>query len=150
MRSRRGKYLLEPAGSFPVIPMIDVILNLLIFFMLISRYLPPSLNVALPQAASASVDDRTAIALSIDGQGKLAVDGVASSWDELPSLLVNHDPDTQVRIAADKGVDYDYVVRAMDAAGKAGLTHIALETATDQDNPPVQGEAVKSPEIDYD
>ena len=52
MRRRRGSYLLEPAGTFPVIPMIDVILNLLIFFMLISRYLPPSLNVALPQAAS--------------------------------------------------------------------------------------------------
>src|SRR5688572_29745416 len=101
--------------------MIDVMLCLLIFFMLISRYLPPSLNVALPQAASASVDDRPAVAIAIDLKGGLTVNGDAQSWDALPGLLEGKDPATQVRIAADRGTDYDYVVQAMDAAGKAGL-----------------------------
>ncbi|MDQ3023258.1 MAG: biopolymer transporter ExbD [bacterium] len=146
MRRRRGSYLLEPAGTFPVIPMIDVMLNLLIFFMLISRYLPPSLNVALPQAASASVDDRPAVAISVDIQGDLVVDGAPADWDALSGLLEGHDPQTQVRIAADRGTDYDYVVRAMDAAGRAGLVHIALET-----EPTGAGIVpVTSPEVNYD
>lgn len=139
MRRGRGRpsYLLEPAGSFPVIPMIDVMLCLLIFFMLISRYLPPSLNVSLPQAASASVDDRPAVAIAIDVDGGLTVDGDAQGWDTLPALLDGRDAGTQVRIAADRGTDYDYVVQAMDAAGKAGLVHIALETEPVADTAPV-------------
>ena len=145
MRRKRGSYLLEPAGTFPVIPMIDVMLNLLIFFMLISRYLPPSLNVALPQAASASVDDRPAIAISVDVHGGLAVDGQAQDWEALPGLLEGKDPATQVRIAADRGTDYDYIVKAMDAAGKAGLVHIALET-----EPVAETGGVTQPPLDYD
>jgi biopolymer transport protein ExbD len=125
--------------------MIDVILNLLIFFMLISRYLPPSLNVALPQAASASVDDRPSIAISVDVKGGLAVDGEPQQWAALPKLLSGRDPRTQVRIAADRNTDYDYVVKAMDAAGKAGLVHIALETQPEGAPPPVTEGAV-----DYD
>ena len=144
MRKRRS-YLLEPAGTFPVIPMIDVMLCLLIFFMLISRYLPPSLNVALPQAASASVDDRPAVAIAIDLKGGLTVNGDAQPWDALPGLLEGKDPATQVRIAADRGTDYDYVVQAMDAAGKAGLVHIALETEPVADSAPVTEDTV-----DYD
>jgi biopolymer transport protein ExbD len=137
VRRGRGSYLLEPAGSFPVIPMIDVMLCLLIFFMLISRYLPPSLNVALPQAASASVDDRPAVAIAIDLEGGLSVDGEPQAWDALPALLDGREAGTQVRIAADRGTDYDYVVQAMDAAGKAGLVHIALETEPVADSAPV-------------
>jgi biopolymer transport protein ExbD len=125
--SRSSGKILAEAGGLPMTPMIDIVLLLLIFFMLISRYLPPSLNVALPQAASASVDDRPAVAIGIDVDGALAVDGTSQDWDALPGLLAGQDPATQVRIAADKGTDYDYVVRAMDAAGKAGLVHIALE-----------------------
>jgi biopolymer transport protein ExbD len=33
-----------------------------------------------------------------------------------------------VRIAADKVADYDFIVRALDAAAQAGLARIALET----------------------
>jgi biopolymer transport protein ExbD len=138
--------------------MIDVILNLLIFFMLISRYLPPSLNVALPQAASASVDSRPGIAISIDLRGKLAVDGNDEPWEALPALLKGRDPETQVRISADRSADYDYVVRAMDAAGKAGLVHIALETAPAKDGAPAaenippadDSQPVMQPNVDYD
>jgi biopolymer transport protein ExbD len=128
VKRRSAEDILSSSAGLPMTPMIDVVLLLLIFFMLISRYLPPSLNVALPQAASAAVDDRPAVAISVDVQGRLAVDGTSVPWEQLPGLLEGRDPATQVRIAADRGTDYDFVVQAMDAAGKAGLVHIALET----------------------
>jgi biopolymer transport protein ExbD len=131
-RSRRGSYLLEPAGSFPVIPMIDVMLNLLIFFMLISRYLPPALELTLPQAANAQPTSSDAVRISIQRSGALALDGTALEWDNLPVQLAQHSAETQVHIAADKGASYDYIVRALDAAAQAGLQRIALETTPAQ------------------
>ena len=121
--------MLESGGGLPFAPMLDVIFLLLIFFMLITRYLPPSLSVTLPEADSSAVDDRPSVMISIDEEGLLAVDGVEYQWDALPRLLDGSDPETAVRIAADKGTDYELVVQAMDAAGQAGLTRIALETA---------------------
>ncbi len=131
----RGNYLGAPSQGFPVIPMIDVIFNLLLFFMLISRNLPPALSVALPEADAATpTDNPPSIAISINSNGDMMLDGELTQWTELQALLqgIAAAPDgasTQVRIAADKDVDYDYVVRALDAAAQAGLTQVALETS---------------------
>lgn len=125
---KRKSVLVESGGGLPVAPLVDVVLLLLIFFMLVTRYLPPSLQVTLPEASAAEGVDKPAISLSIDMEGRLSYDGQLVPWEELPQLLAGADPETQVRIAADRAVDYDYVVRALDAAAAAQLTHIALET----------------------
>jgi biopolymer transport protein ExbD len=131
---RRGRYLLEPAGSFPVIPMIDVMLNLLIFFMLISRYLPPALELTLPEAAAGQPTSSDAVHIAIERSGALSVEGAAAQWEALPALLAGRGAETPVHIAADKAADYAYVVRALDAAAQAGLSRIALETSPGTDN----------------
>jgi biopolymer transport protein ExbD len=109
--------------------MIDVMLNLLIFFMLISRYLPPAIELTLPQAASGQPAVNDAVQISIQRSGAVAVDGKAADWASLPGLLAGRSVQTQVHIAADKDVSYDYVVKALDAAAQAGLQQVALETA---------------------
>ncbi len=124
----RRRYLLESSGGLPVAPLVDVVLLLLIFFMLITRYMPPSLSVNLPEASAAQPDDHPSVVLSIDAEGQLAVDGEEFSWEALPRLLADRDPETRVRIAADKAVDYDFIIRAMNAAAEAGLPRIVLET----------------------
>jgi biopolymer transport protein ExbD len=124
----RRRYLLESSGGLPVAPLVDVVLLLLIFFMLITRYMPPSLSVNLPEASAAQPDDHPSVVLSIDAEGQLAVDGEDFAWEALPRLLADRDPETRVRIAADKAVDYDYIIRAMNAAAEAGLPRIVLET----------------------
>ena len=124
----RKPVLVESGGGLPVAPLIDVVLLLLIFFMLVSRYLPPSLSVTLPEASAAQVSDRPSVALSIDAAGRLSVDGQLTDWPSLPHLLAGRQPETEVRVAADKTTDYDLIVRALDAAAQAGLTHVALET----------------------
>lgn len=121
--------VIPPATSgFPIIPMVDIMLMLLLFYMLVSRYLPPTLAVQLPEATAGEVDTRPALELSIDELGGLALDGAPIDWTALPGLLAGKDPETLVRIAADSRTNYDYVVKALDAAAGASLTHIALET----------------------
>ncbi|MCC7477331.1 biopolymer transporter ExbD [bacterium] len=143
----RGNYLTAPSQGFPVIPMIDVIFNLLLFFMLISRNLPPALSVALPEADAATpTDNPPSIAISINTAGDLMLDGELTQWEDLGPLLQSiaaapEGGSTQVRIAADKDVGYDYVVRALDAAAQAGLTQVALETS-----PSVPAGAQSSPQ----
>jgi biopolymer transport protein ExbD len=124
---KQRSFMLEPSGGFPMTPMIDIVLQLLIFFMLISRYLPPTLNVELPQASSAVAQDRPALSIAIDAEGRLSVDGRDTVWDGLSAMLAGRDPETVVRISADRQVDYAYVVRALDAAAQASLPHVALE-----------------------
>lgn len=126
---RSGSYLVESGAALAVAPLVDVVLLLLIFFMLVSRYLPPTLSVTLPEAATATMVDRPAVSVSIDVEGRLTVDGRELKWDALPGALSGRDERTQVRIAADRATDYDYVVRVMDTAAAAGLVHIALETS---------------------
>ena len=125
---KKKPYLVESSQGLPVAPLVDVVLLLLIFFMLVTRYLAPSLSVTLPEAAASQVDDQPSITITIDEDGNLAVDGDMYQWAALPRLLENRDPDTQVRIAADKETDYDFIVRALDLSAAAGLSHIALET----------------------
>ena len=120
--------LVESSGGLPVAPLIDVVLLLLIFFMLVSRYLPPTLTVTLPEAAASQFEDRAAVTLSIDSGGRLSVDGQLTAWEDLALRLAEHEPATQVRVAADRAVEYEYVIRALDAAAQAGLSHVALET----------------------
>ncbi|MCH7471989.1 biopolymer transporter ExbD [bacterium] len=125
---KSSSYLLEGGATLPLAPLIDVVFLLLIFFMLITRYLPPTLAVTLPEASTAAVSERPGISVSIDLDGTLSLDGSLIPWDALPGLLSGRDPEAQVRISADRGTDYGYVVRALDAAAGAGLRHVALET----------------------
>jgi biopolymer transport protein ExbD len=126
----RRSVLVESGGGLPVAPLIDVVFLLLIFFMLISRYLPPSLAVTLPEASQAALDtEPPVVVVSISRDGGLSVDGEVLDWDALaPRLMLVEDTTTQVRIAADREVDYSYVVSALDAAASAGLRRVALET----------------------
>jgi biopolymer transport protein ExbD len=122
--------LVDSSGGLPVAPLVDVVLLLLIFYMLVSRYLPPTLAVSLPEASTAQHEHSPSVSLSIDRQGRLSMDGRLTEWDDLALLLAEYEPSTRLRIAADKAVDYEYVVRALDAAAQAGLVRIALETVT--------------------
>lgn len=126
MRSK--PYLLEPGHGFPVIQMIDILLLLLVFFMLMNRSLPPSLSVALPRASTSREDDRAAVAITIGSTGQVMLNGALTDWDLLAGQLTGRDPETLVRISADRSTNYDFVVKAMDAAAKAELRNIALET----------------------
>ena len=56
-------------------PLVDVVLLLLIFFMLITRYMPPSLSVNLPEASAAQPDDHPSVMLSIDSSSGMPCRG---------------------------------------------------------------------------
>jgi biopolymer transport protein ExbD len=103
-----------------ILPMIDVIFAILVFFMVSSLYLTRSegLPVNLPRASTAEVQKTKQITVSLDKQGKLTVDGKSAQINQLKTeikkLISAESSNTIVVINADKVVEYGRVVDVMD------------------------------------
>ena len=110
-------------------PMIDMVFNLLIFFMVITNFAQEErdLPVQLPAGSEAmplTVKPKE-IFVSIDKDGRYFVRSKLLTEQELGKLLVDsaiNNPTRQaVRIRADERSDWKYVARAMYLCNQAGI-----------------------------
>ncbi len=115
-------------SNIELTPLIDVVFQLLVFFLLTSSFIQPSLRLELPQGGAMDEADPTPILLEIDAEGNLAIDGrrIARETlrDELEKSLA--DGRTAVRLSGDRGMAYGVFVEALDAARAAGAAHFDL------------------------
>ena len=120
-----------------LIPFIDVLLVILIFLMLSTTYSKfTELQVALPVADAEQARDRAReiiVAVSADGRyavNRKAVDG--RSVDVLAAELVaaGATRDSTLIVSADAAAAHQSVINVMDAARRAGLTHLTFATQT--------------------
>ncbi len=115
-----------------IIPMIDTMLFLLVFFMIasLSMTFQRGLPVNLPHAASARDEIKQVFTLTLTKEGKLYFDKeeVASTADIALRLTTQSKGDTQVSVVinADRAVDYGRVIDLMDAVRQAGVTRCAV------------------------
>jgi len=112
-------------------PMIDIVFQLLIFFLLTSIYAKPVLPVSLPEASSSIVKEETDITISIDNSKQIYLNNhlVPDSQlrIEIQKLLENR-TDKSVHLMADKTVDFGQVIDVMDRAKQAGAGDISVVT----------------------
>lgn len=125
----------RPEASIELTPLIDVVFLLLIFFMVSTSFVREArIAVDLPEAAGDAPDGEAGPALSIDAAGGYAVNGRALADGEVATLvgalrpLARADGRSQLLIAADAGATHRAVVRAMDAARRAGIARIDIAT----------------------
>lgn len=120
--------------------LIDVVLLLLIFFMVSTSFVKQSqINISLPQAdSSAAVEEPPEqIDIMITSTGTFLVNG---------RELINNRPGTirnalqkvskgnnklPMTISADANAKHQYVVTAMDVAGRLGFVQISIATVND-------------------
>ena len=130
-------------GEINVVPYIDVTLVLLIIFMITTPMLQTGVEVDLPQAESAMVEQKEGeppIVISIKEQGEyyINVDGQNDERiepeviNERVAVVLSNKPGTQVLISADKGVDYGTVVTVMAALKNAGVPTVGLMTKPEE------------------
>ncbi|CAA9889329.1 Tol-Pal system protein TolR [Candidatus Methylobacter favarea] len=133
-KNRRRK----PMGDINVVPYIDVTLVLLIIFMITTPLLQTGVKVDLPQAESATVEqkDEPPVVVSIKKEGQYYI--IVGDQDQqqiqpeeiddrVAAVLANK-PETQVLIEADKGIEYGTVVTVMAGLKNAGVPSIGLIT----------------------
>jgi biopolymer transport protein TolR len=136
--SRRNKRR-KPIAEMNVVPYIDVTLVLLIIFMITPPLVQNGVDVDLPQADSATVEqdkDRPVI-VSVDKKGDYFIDigGEDEAAVDAKTLLVrvravlNNKPKTPIYIRGDHTVAYGQVVTVMTALKNAGVPNVGLMTS---------------------
>ena len=131
---RRRRMLAE----INVVPYIDVMLVLLVIFMVTAPMLMQGVEVDLPDAAAAPVDNQDAepLIVSINGQGQLFLNlGVDEKQSlELTTIqqrvgaVLRRTPEKPVLIWGDNAVPYGQVVVVMTALQAAGAPSVGLLT----------------------
>jgi biopolymer transport protein ExbD len=130
----------EVMAEINMVPFIDIALVLLIIFMIMTPFLVKEqikINLPKTKAANTPVDaSQKPIQIDVTSGGQLYVNGEEVSEEQIfatvKELLV--DPATQpVVIAADKGVVFEKVVIAMDAAKRCGAKLLGISASQDKD-----------------
>ncbi len=117
-----------------VTPLVDVMLVLLVVFIITAPLLAPqALKINLPKTESVAHDDRLQkISLAIDAHGDVSLENAHLSDAGLAEMLKNRaaDPQFQLQIQADEGVNYGRVAQVMAIAQKAGVSKLSFLTIT--------------------
>lgn len=115
-----------------IIPMIDVMMFLLVFFVLISLHVIPAfgLKTQLPGSThSESLQPSHSVVVTIGADGRMMVEGTPSTLGTLATdigLVKRRYPRIDVVINGDKGVAMQRLIDVMDAVKDAGVTDIAI------------------------
>jgi biopolymer transport protein ExbD len=113
--------------------LIDVVLNLIIFFVLTTTFVRPSgLKVELPKSAVEELPkpgEEVVVVVTRDNQ--ISLDGEPYTADALMERLTEireKDPAGTVTIQADEDATHGTVVSVMDAAKRAGFEKLSIAT----------------------
>jgi len=118
-----------------IIPMIDVMMFLLVFFVLISLRVIPALGVKtqLPTSGKPEkLDVRTHAVVTVTKAGQIQLDGVDHS---LPSLLAalgklkQSGKDVDVVVRSDRDASVQQLVDVMDTVKAAGIGSVAIASS---------------------
>ncbi|MCX6089723.1 MAG: biopolymer transporter ExbD [Atribacterota bacterium] len=123
----------KPLPNLNLTPLIDVILQLVIFFIVTTSFvsMESGAKVNLPSADFSKIEEAKTITITITENNMLYVNGALVDSNELPSAVVvalRKDPEATVVIEADKRVLHGKVVTVMDVLKKAGAEKIAIAT----------------------
>jgi len=125
------KPTIRKKSNIDIIPMIDVIFFILIFFMLFTtfRTTPTGIDLQLPRAVTVSEQKRENFVIDIDNNGNLYYKGEQISYDRLTSIAKDIYAENNQVVAiinADRNVKYEYIISAMDSLRQAGIYQMAL------------------------
>ena len=121
-----------------ILPMIDVIFAILVFFIVSSLYLTRSegLPVNLPRASTTQVQKDTQIVVSIDELGELNINSKSIQIEQLETEIKNlmSGDSTTVIINADRTVEHGNVVEVIDRLRQIPDVQLAIAAKKKADN----------------
>ena len=115
-----------------LVPLINIVFLLLIFFMLSSTLITPDkFDIQLPESDKGDSHESVPIVILVRGDGTIAINNVATSLTELSDLLVSEieagaQPELMVR--ADALANTKDIVAVLRQAKIAGIEAVALAT----------------------
>jgi len=132
----RGKYKPEQVG-FQIIPMIDILFLLLIFFVTSQIYSQweSEVDITLPTAKTADMSRRLPgeIIVNVLRDGQVVVNGKTlddAGLLELLKRVVELFPGQPVLIRADRATAYEHVIKVLDMCRLSDIWNISFATIT--------------------
>ncbi len=125
------RYMSTRKVRIEIIPMIDIMLFLLVFFaMLTLRMIPSSGHVTkLPNSSTATIIPHPKLLVEISPDGSLLVENHTLTLPQLTTLLLQRGASkTAVTIAGNDTASLQQVMNVIDAIRKGGATEIGLAT----------------------
>ncbi|HEX3997951.1 MAG TPA: biopolymer transporter ExbD [Pirellulales bacterium] len=125
------------AGNVNMMPMIDILLQLVIFFLVATQITTAerSLPIVLPQASAAKplTSKPKEFFIDIDRQGHYYAHGAPATLDSLEKQLgqasVDNPQRQSVVIRADKNCVWNHVVAVMNSCNKVGIADYRVTTS---------------------
>jgi len=123
----------DSTASIDIAPMIDIIFSILAFFIISSLFLSRSegLPVNLPKASTSQQQTTEQIAVTIDSEGKVALNRESLAVQQLEQEVRKLIPQNDSRIVilnADEAVNHGTVVEVMDQIRRVEGAKLAIST----------------------
>lgn len=123
----------EKQPKLMIIPMIDIIFFLLVFFMMsmLSMVVQKSIDLSLPQATAAKVNMETTVPISVTRDGAIFVEQEPVAPEALARRLQiekERNPKLAVVLRADADSQHKSFVFVLDQLKKVGVERIAIAT----------------------
>lgn len=114
--------------GIPIVPMLDILTILLIFFIVQTEFKRQVnvLKLALPDTETLAGEqgDKNSVLLELADDGQIGLDGKLIKMEQLPSAITelkkNH-PDATVQVFAAKGSSMGQFIEAMDHLTSSGM-----------------------------
>ena len=117
-----------------IIPMIDIMLFLLVFFMLSTIYMVQTnnFNIDLPQSEGERQEvEPKVVSITVTESGEIMYEDNKVLPKNLPQLVshaLNNDSETIFVIYGDKSARYEKVVNVLELLKKSGVRHVSVAT----------------------
>jgi biopolymer transport protein ExbD len=130
MRRTRSHYFEGGRPRVEVIPMIDIMMFLLVFFVVISLRMIAGTGVAmeLPGSATTQQIKTSTITVGVTKGGETVLDGKAVTQDELRERLaaLKKEQKVEVVLAGDRDASLQTLLTVMDTVRGAGITTVGI------------------------
>ncbi|MEL0030035.1 MAG: biopolymer transporter ExbD [Betaproteobacteria bacterium] len=129
-RRSRNSYLEAERPRVEVIPMIDIMMFLLIFFVVISLKMiaGTGVDMNLPGSKTTETIKESTITVGVKKDNQFIVDGKTISGEDLTSQLMELKKNRKVSviIAGDKDVQLETLINVMDSVRGAGINSVGI------------------------
>lgn len=135
---------LSPNANVDLVPMIDVVFQLVVFFMVSSTFvMTPGIALDLPAASTdeqvvmnrlvVTVASREEIYLN---RQELTLAGLGDALSDLAEEQTQEDEEgvRSIVLEADRGVDYELVVQVLAVLRRNGFRAVSMRTAAEDDS----------------
>lgn len=129
----------ETESGFQLAPMVDIVFQALIFFMVVSVFakFETSLDIVVPTARTSAATTRLPgeIIVNIDAEGRVVINQRRFTIDELRTTLARIAgafPGQPVILRADRRTPYEDVIGVLDACREADIWNVSFATLADE------------------